>query len=45
MAVVHLRMATCRLSRSVTAPQTIMPTPMKRIAIAATPAALSGARP
>ena len=45
MAEVHLRMATVRASRSVTAPQTIMPTPMSRMAIAAMPAALSGARP
>ena len=45
MAVVHLRIGTCRLSRSVTIPQTIMPTPMSMIAIAATPAASSGAMP
>ena len=45
MAVVHLRIGTSLLSRSVTAPQMIMPTPMSRIAMAATPAALSGASP
>lgn len=45
IAVVHLRVMSCRPTRSVTIPHTTMPLPTSRTTIEAATPALSGARP